>query len=640
MNAPPVICLDFETFPIASRPNYPPLPVGVAIKWPGHASRYYACGHPTGNNCTPNEALEAISVAWHHPMPKLFHNSKFDVAVACEQLGLPMLPWEKIHDSMFLAFLCDPHERQLGLKPLSAKWLGMPPEERSELDAWIMSHGATLLQTYPWNKKTPHQSKITKSQCGAWIFATPGDLAGRYAIGDVERTVGMFNEQWPLVVDHGMQAAYDRERQLMPILMENERIGIRTDLEGLSRDIGAYRSAFNRVEDELRTTLDASGLNFDSDEDVSAILLQRGVVPAGNWQLTDSGKMSMSKEALLPEHFTGPLGAEIASALGYRNRLQTCLSMFMEPWRDQAAQMGGYITTNWNQTRGGDQGGTRTGRPSTNNHNLLNVSKKWDGRDDGYVHPWFMDVPPLPLCRNYLLPDEDEEFLHRDFSGQELRIFAHFEQGALWDAYQENPALDPHAMIGDELMRVAGREIERTRVKTLNFQGIYGGGVPALQRKLRCSAAEAKQLKQFHDAALPGRKILNEEIAKVIARGLPIRTWGGRLYFAEPPGTDGRNKLYKLINYEVQGSAADLTKEALIVWHSAKERTARFLVTVYDEINISSQRGEAAVRQMKLLKEAMEEPRLSVPMLSDPKHGASWGTSKRCPPEKGCPLCQ
>jgi DNA polymerase I-like protein with 3'-5' exonuclease and polymerase domains len=154
--------------------------------------------------------------------------------------------------------------------------------------------------------------------------------------------------------------------------------------------------------------------------------------------------------------------------------------------------------------------------------------------------------------------------------------------------YQENPALDPHKFVGAELMRVAGREIERTRVKTLNFQGLYGGGVPALQRKLRCSLSEAKELKAFHNKALPGRVILNDEIKKVINLGLPIRTIGGRLYYAEPPGKDGRSKVYKLINYAIQGGAADFTKRAIIIdWHNHPKRTARFLVTVYDEINVS-----------------------------------------------------
>ncbi len=148
--------------------------------------------------------------------------------------------------------------------------------------------------------------------------------------------------------------------------------------------------------------------------------------------------------------------------------------------------------------------------------------------------------------------------------------------------------------------------------------------MPALQLKLRCSLADAKELKAFHNKALPGRVILNEEIKKVINLGLPIRTIGGRLYFAEPPGKDGRSKVYKLINYAIQGGAADYTKRAIIDWHNHPKRTARFLVTVYDEINVSS---AFAVKQMGVLKEAMELTRLgmTVPMLSDAKWGPNWG---------------
>lgn len=652
MTAPECIVLDFETWPIKRRPDYPPHPAGIAIRWPGEVGSYYACQHPTGNNCTPEEALEALARAWHHPLPKLFHNAKFDVAVAVEKLGLPMLPWEMIHDTMFSAFLCDPHASQLGLKLLAEKHLGLPPEERDAVADWVLAHKAQLLQTYPWNRKINKKTgqpvdNIAPSDVGAWIFAAPGDVVGPYAVGDLDRTLGLHEYLWPVVQDNGMGAAYDRERRLMPILLENERIGIRVDVERLEEEmtepLRGYWQQMHYTEDWMRRELRASGLNFDADADVASVLLERGIVPADNWQTTKDGSMSMSKDNLRPEHFTGPGGAQLASALGYRNRLKTCLTMFMRPWLEQAQQNGGYISTNWNQTRGND-GGTRTGRPSTSDPNLLNVSKSWDGRDDGYVHPAFLGVSPLPLCRKYLGPDEGEEFLHRDFDGQELRIFAHGEQGALWQAFNEDPALDPHKMVGEQMMLVSGREIDRTKVKGLNFQGIYGGGVNALQLKLRISRTEAQELKSFHKAALPGLGILNEEIKRVILRGDAIRTTGGRLYFAEPAGWSKKHRrhmdyLYKLINYYCQGSAADLTKEVLIQWHSAKDRSARFLVTVYDEINVSSERGSAAVRQMRLLKEIMEEDRLSVPMRSSPKHGPTWGDSKKCPAEKGCLLC-
>jgi DNA polymerase I-like protein with 3'-5' exonuclease and polymerase domains len=629
------ITIDFETMPIGQRPlHYPPKPVGVAIKWPGQPSRYWGWGHPGKNNCTPQEGLQALKEAWYWAADNgttlLFHNSKFDVAVACEALGLPMLPWAQYHDTLFLAYLADPHAASLGLKELAEDLLEWPPDERDAVADWIMARGAQLHAEYGlhYGLKRP-----SKTKTGAYIAFAPCDLVAPYACGDVDRTAALFDFLYPAIVENGMEYAYDTERELMPILLANEREGMRADVDGLWNDIAEFRKDFDKAEDWIRRELRASGLNIDSDDDVGALLLQRGIVPADQWTSTKSGKLSVSKDNLRPEHFTGPNGAQIASVLGYRNRLKTCLTMFMEPWFDQAEINGGYITTNWNQTRGAKDGGTRSGRPSTNNHNFLNISKDFETkRDDGYEHPAFLQVRNLPLCRRYILPDKGEVFCHRDFDGQEMRVFANGEQGDLWQQYQDNPALDPHEFVGEEFMRVAQREFERTKVKTLNFQGIYGGGIPALQKKLRCSASEAKELKVFHDKALPGRKILNEEIQKLVRRGLPIRTWGGRLYFVESPHmVEGRlrNFEYKLINYYCQGSAADLTKRAIIDWHNHPKRVARFLVTVYDEINMSAAERDK-VRQMQILREAMEAPRLTVPMLSSGKWGQTWGDLVKC----------
>lgn len=635
MTPPDVITIDFETHPIKPRPYYPPVPVGCAFHFPGSEPFYMAWGHPDGNNCELGDGLAMLHKAWLAKPALLFHNAKFDLQVACEGLKLPWPAWDRVHDTMFLAYLCDPHARKLGLKDLAADLLAWPADERDSLDTWIWANRAALTARYGKRVNGEH-GRATNG--GEWIWATPGDLCGDYAVGDVARTRALFAHLWPIVQREGMSGAYDRERQVLPIFMENERTGMRVDLAGLERDIRILGTDFEFVEDALRSKLRASGLNFDADADVASVLLDRGIVPRENWQETAGGQMSTSKDNLRPEHFTGPDGAQIASALGYRNRLKTCLDMFMRPWAEQAKVNHGYITTNWNQTRGA-QGGTRTGRPSTNGHNFLNLSKSWDGKDDGFVHPEFLGVKALPLVRQYVLPDDGHEFLHRDFDGQELRIFGHFESGSLWDAYQRNPALDPHALVGTELQAVAGREIERGKVKTLNFQALYGGGIPALQNKLRCSVQEAKELKAFHNKALPGRAILNEEIVKVIRRGNPIRTIGGRLYYVEAPKFDKKRKRhmtyeYKLINYIIQGSAADLTKQALIDWDAARNyQTTRFLVTVYDEINISAALGAVADKEMATLKDVMEAPRLglSVPMRSSGKRGPTWGDLVKCP---------
>lgn len=637
MNAPPAIVVDLETLPIQQRPNAPPEPVGVAIQWPDmREPKYFAWGHPAGDNCSNWLAHAEVGAVWNAGLPVVFHNSKFDVSVAFERLGLPWLKWERCHDTMFLAYLCDPHAPKLGLKELAEDWLQEPPTERDELHDWIWDHRQQLEQAYP------QYGKVSKKHLGAWIFAAPGDLVGRYACGDVRRTKGLYEKLWPIVERNGMLPAYDRERQLMPILAENERLGMRVDSSALERDIRGFDIDMDYVEAWLRDRLRNIDLNFDADADVAQALIRSGVVLEPSFTLTKTGKLSTSKEYLTPDLFTD---SQVASVLGYRNRLATCLHTFMAPWLEQASQWGGKIGTNWNQVRG-EGGGTRTGRPSTNSHNFLNPSKDFENdRDDGFAHPAFLGVAQLPLVRKYILPDDGHVFLHRDIDGQEMRILAHFEQGDLWRKYNETPTLKPHRYIGAQMSEVAGREIAYTKAKSMNFLSIYGGGIPALQKKLRVTVDEARQMQAYHNKVLPGRKILNEEITAIFRRHDPIRTLGGRVYYCEPPGFSKKHNKYmsyeyKGINVEIQGSAADFTKQTMIDWYPGRGQS-RLMVSLYDDFNISAP-IDTAVRDMAWLKEIIERPGrlgLSVPILSDSKHGPTWGDAKRCPPEKGCPLC-
>jgi DNA polymerase I-like protein with 3'-5' exonuclease and polymerase domains len=308
--------------------------------------------------------------------------------------------------------------------------------------------------------------------------------------------------------------------------------------------------------------------------------------------------------------------------------------MFMRPWLAQATRRGdGYISTNWNQVRQ-PNGGTRTGRPSTSDPNFLNLSKTWDDKNDGYAHPDFLKVLELPLVRKYVLPDKGGVFLHRDFDGQELRILGHFEDGALMRAYLENPNMDVHNYVGGVITSVTGLELARTNVKITNFRRIYGGGAPALMGALHISKTEADEILRHHAAALPGvfdrDSGLIKRINDIAKAGEPIITWGGREYYVEDPKLiNGRmvHFFYKLLNYLIQGSAADATKEAIIRYHNHPARDARFMVTVYDEINSStfSKNKNVVAQQMAVLRECMEGLEFDVPMLSSGKTGPSWG---------------
>lgn len=630
--APQVAVVDFETEAIAARPHYPPKPVGVALQRPGELRpRYLAWGHPTGNNCTRGQALAELRDVWRDAhaqrgVPLLCHHDKFDLDVAETHLGLKPPPWHRVHDTLFLLFFTDPHARSLSLKPSAQRVLGIAPKERDALRAWVLAN-------VPEARRAP-------STWGAHICQAPGDLVGRYAAyGDVRSTRKLFERLWPQVQARGMGPAYDRERRLLPYLLAAERAGMRVDVRRLRRDIPVYEAAHAKATAWLQRRLRSPALNPDSPDELAQALLKARVARERDFLRTapserfPAGQLSVAKESL-----EGAVrDPRVLQAVRYHTRLGTCLSMFMRSWLRIAEETGGTIHPTWHQVRQGHSGedfsnmGARTGRLIASDPNPLNIAKSFEDRDDGYVHPGWLRVPPLPLVRVYVLPDQGDLFGHRDYNQQELRLLAHFEDGALCRAYNEDPTLDVHNFARDEIHRVVGLYIkERTKVKNLNFGDIYGLGVPGLVRKLQCTVEEARTLKEAKRKAMPDVELLKKAIKQLARDDQPIVTLGGREYFPEEPTIrHGRMQefIYKLLNYLIQGSAADMTKEAVINYHEHPKRRGRFLVTVYDEINVSIRgRTQAdARRELAVLGEAMQSFKLDVPLLSDAKVGRSWG---------------
>lgn len=617
-----IATIDFETLPIQARPDYPPEPVGVAIKLDAEPAEYFAWGHESGNNTDRDSAVEMLNRIWaDEDTCILCHNAAFDLSVAYERLGLPELSWRRIHDTMYLLFLANPHAPDLKLKTSAETYLGMAPDEETALHDWLWDRRSML----PTTPVRPARTKM-----GAFIAYAPGDIVAPYAIGDAERTYGLFVKLMPLIEKYDMCVAYNRERRLLPILMENERRGIRVDLERLEEDCETYEAALNHADEWLRKRLNAPGLSLDNDSDYADALSSSGAVPEEAWSRTATGRRSVAKTSLRVSGYKDP---EIAYVYGYRNRLATCYRMFLSTWRDQGRLTGGSIYPQWNQVRG-ERGGTRTGRPSMTNPNLLNVSKTFEGRDDGWRMPESIALPALPLVREYLLPDEGHTWLERDYSGQELRVYAHFERGAFWRQYRIDPRMDAHAYTQARIKEITGNTLERTLVKNINFGRIYGAGAPRIADFLGGDIKAARRLIEVHKQAMPDLSLMHKILEAMGRAREPIRTWGGRIYFAEPAKViDGKMRefFYKLLNYLVQGSSADITKEAIIRWreHTGRDPAARLLLAVYDSIGVSAP-SECALQQMTVLNEAMTSIELSVPLLSDGKMGPAWGLCKPC----------
>ena len=620
--------VDFETKPIMAAPDYPPKPVGVSIWLPGKKRRYYAWGHPTGNNCSFEDGRRALKAVWDGGDEILCHHAKFDLCVAAEHCGLPVPSWERVHDTVFLLFLDDPYRQNLKLKDAAEELLGMPPEERDAIRDWAIEQ-----------RLMPR----TRKEAGEFIHLAPGDMVGRYADGDTLRAGKLFEMLWPrVVVERGMGDAYDRERRLLPVLMANERDGVPVDLNLLRRDAKLYGTtadaekfgspemfaggAMDQCDALIRKLLKDKALNVDSDDALADALVRAGKAREDGFLLTPKGKRSVAKDSII-QAVTDP---KVLGLLQYRSRLSTAKNTFLLPWLREAEASGGRVRPSWNQVRqhssGGDAAGAKTGRLSASR--FMNVPKPFLEKQGKFEHPAWSKLPELPRVRHYLLPEKGHVWGKRDYAQQELRVLGHFEDGVLMQAYHDDPGLDVHALAA-RMVSDLGIPVTRDDMKTIGFALLYGMGLGALAERLGVDVATAKMLKKAYLDIFPG---LSDLIADLTARGrqgLSMRTWGGREYFVEPEKYSekfGRVQSfeYKLINFLIQGSSADCTKEALIRYHGAR-RDGLFKVTVHDEINISVPK-KAAAREMLLLRDVMASVEFDVPMLSDGSIGPNWGT--------------
>lgn len=622
------VIIDFETKKIEKRPVYPPEPVGAAIRVQGQKPFYMAWGHPSENNCTKAEATRKLKSLMRQYRP-IYHHATFDILVGMVKLGLPMP--DKFEDSLFLAFLNDPRDDSLALKELCYEHLGIKPTERDQLQRWIL-------------KNIPEAAKRPK-QWGAYISEAPGGLVGKYAVGDVTRTEKLYLHMVKRVQAAGMMPAYEREKKLLPIVLAMENQGTFIDVKGLTKDLKVWERQHRELGKAIQRRLKLSKaameemfgekeFNLDSTEMLADAMEHAGKVTG--WIKTAKGRRSTKRENLEKVCNDDTL----LTMLTAHGILGTYMGTFAGPWLETAKIYGGLIFPSFNQVRSTDDGGkgrgTRTGRFSSSDPNLQNVPadpmEKYEASKRIRLSKIRMKLPKL---RDYIIPPEGHVFIGRDYSQQEFRLFAHYENGDLMGKYLANPWIDVHDAVSDIIFEATGIRFPRKYVKTIGFGVLYGMGLEKLAIRLELAMEEARNLKGAYTSALPGIKDLSHELKMTARRDEPIRTWGGRLYYCEAPKMiEGRMWTfeYKLLNLLIQGGSADITKQAMIQVHD--NCTARLAIQVHDELLAVARIGQEK-KQMLKMREAMEDIKLDVPMLSEGKMSRkSWGAMTDWEPDK------
>jgi DNA polymerase I-like protein with 3'-5' exonuclease and polymerase domains len=208
--------------------------------------------------------------------------------------------------------------------------------------------------------------------------------------------------------------------------------------------------------------------------------------------------------------------------------------------------------------------------------------------------------------------------------------------GEVLDAYHDGDA-DFHSIVAEMA------EIPRSQAKTINLGLFYGMGKNKLQAELGVSKEKADGLfRQYHNRVPFVKQLMDNVMQRAQGSG-KVRTLLGRLcrfHLWEPnqfgihkalphdaallehgPGIK-RAYTYKALNRLIQGSAADMTKKAMIDLH---RQGIIPHIQVHDELDISVKDNEDVRDIIEIMENAVS---LEVPNKVDYESGPNWGIIK------------
>ena len=283
-------------------------------------------------------------------------------------------------------------------------------------------------------------------------------------------------------------------------------------------------------------------------------------------------------------------------------------------------------------------GARQTGRFSSANPNLQQVPSKtvlFKGTPD--------EIKLYTLCREIIIPDDGMLMGKCDYAGQENRLMAHFAVGDGADEirrkYNENPDLDFHKYVGEisHLYEDYGEEVGRKYAKNCSFGLGYGMQIPTMCETFGWTREDAERITQLYHEGAPFVKSTMDKVSAVIVMRGYIKTLAGRHgHLSSYNGKVDTRSAYKGFNKLIQGSAADMTKKAVVMLdEQGLLDIFPLYLLVHDEIDFGVPKTAEAVRLLLKIQEVMEHTfALSVPIRVDPEIGKDWGHVKGKRPER------
>lgn len=410
-----------------------------------------------------------------------------------------------------------------------------------------------------------------------------------------------------------MLNAYRNELALMPHVAEMERRGVHLNIDCLSQDTDYYFGKLDWLDKQIQDTLKCK-VDIDSNADLADAIERAGL--SRGFAQTPKGKRSTSKDSLI----AAVADPTLLGHLLVRGSVATCLRTFLAPWLVQAKDHG-KLYIKWNQFRNYTDTGARTGRLSSS-PNLQNIPVEWEALRLQLSNIQYALPFELPSVRKYIVPPPGYVFIGRDYAAQEMRLLAHFTEGALLEALIADPEKDIH------MLAASIADVSRRVAKTLGFAILYGAGVGKIAESLGVSVGEATIIKARYLKAMPEIKKFTKAQSELGRTGRFITTLSGRQYYVQSPAViKGILKTfeYKLSNYKIQGSAADQSKQAMYDY-CTKTRNGQLVLSVHDQLIVQVPQ-DCVKEESQTLEQAMNgsyQDTLKYKVISDESIGASY----------------
>ena len=562
--------------------------VGVATKdWKG----YFPIRHEGGGNLDEAVVLRWVKNTLSSPKREvIFHNALYDVGWLRRE-GVDVKG--EILDTMFAAPIVDENRYSYSLDSLGQTYCGEKKDESLLQDAALAWGINPKSEMYKLNSK----------------------YVGPYGEQDAALTLKVYDKLKQELQQQGLESIYALECKLIPLLIEMRWKGVRVNEERadmISKDL-------SQKEQKLLVEIKRK---YGEDVNLWANASLQKVFDKNNlpYPRTEKGMASFQKQWL--ENHEHELPKMIVQA----RKLNKARTTFIEKMISEHSY-NGRIHAEAHPLRN-DLGGTVSGRFSYSNPNLQQVPAR--------------DPEIGNLIRSIFIPEEGCQWGVFDYSQQEPRLTVHYanQLGLIGardavNAYRDKSA-DFHQIVADMA------KIPRKQAKNINLGLSYGMGKEKLIRELGLGDAEAQALLAQYHEKVPFIKGIQDHCTRVASDRGYIRTLAGRRchfdlwehkYDKSVPlpledakikygDTLKRSYTYKALNRLIQGSAADMTKLAMLgLW----EEGIVPHVQVHDEVDISIQDEEQAKKVVEIMENCVE---LSVPLVVDTELGPSWGETE------------